>query len=127
MRILLIEPLLPPREVEILGTLESMQALVGGTIQAVFPFEDPIALICNDDGKLLNLPLNRALRNPDNGEIYDVVAGAFFLCGAPPDAENFTDLTPDQVTAYMAKFHNPEQFILLNGHLLAFPTDNCHD
>lgn len=127
MRILLLEPELPPRQAEILGTLESMQALVGGTIQAVFPFEDSVVLICNDDGKLLNLPLNRALRDPDTGEIYDVIAGTFFLCGAPPDGENFTDLTPDQVTAYTARFYNPEQFILLNGHLLAIPTDNCHD
>lgn len=66
-----------------------MQAVVGGLIQAVYPFEEAVALVCNDDGKLLGLPLNRALREPETGRIYDVVAGVFFLCAAPPDSDHF--------------------------------------
>lgn len=26
------------------------------------PFDEPVALVCNDEGKLLGLPLNRCLR-----------------------------------------------------------------
>ena len=33
-----------------------MQAIVGGQIQALYPWEDSVALICNDEGKLLRLP-----------------------------------------------------------------------
>lgn len=62
MRILLIEPGEVPRPAEIVPTLEGMQSVVGGPIQAVYPFEESVALICHEEGKLLGLPLNRALR-----------------------------------------------------------------
>ena len=67
MRILVVEPMESPYIKDIESTLEEMQSIVGGLIQAIYPFDDPeIALICNDEGKLLNLPLNRALY--DNGK-----------------------------------------------------------
>lgn len=47
MRILFVEPNVEPRTVEIDGSLASMQSLVGGLIEAVYPFNDPVALICN--------------------------------------------------------------------------------
>ena len=71
MRVLFIPCGKKPEVREIDGSLESMQQLVGGLIQAVYPFDDPVALICNDEGKLLGLPFNRALRNSE-GEIYDI-------------------------------------------------------
>ena len=73
MKILVVEPLTAPYEKEIEGGLESMQAVVGGYIQAIYPFEDDeLALICNEEGKLLGLPFNRALVDGD-GRVYDVV------------------------------------------------------
>ena len=48
MRILLVEPGKVPRPTEIGDGLESMQVVVGGSIQAVYPFEEPVALVCND-------------------------------------------------------------------------------
>ena len=62
MRILLVEPGKTPVLKEIDGSLKSMQEIVGGTIQVLYPFAEPVALVCNDEGKLLGLPLNRALR-----------------------------------------------------------------
>lgn len=51
MKIVIGKPLLPPLVKEIDGILESMQNIVGGTIQALYPFNNPeIALVCNDDG-----------------------------------------------------------------------------
>ena len=111
MKILLIEPEKIPRPLEIEPSLKSMQKLVGGPIQAVYPFEEPVALICHEEGKLLHLPLNRALRSPDTGEIYDIIAGDFFLCAAPPDSENFESLTDDQLGRYAQIFRTPEMFI----------------
>ena len=100
MTILLVSPGQPPQKITIDGTLAAMQHAVGGPIQAVYPFEEPVALICHEEGKLLPLPLNRALRSPDTGEIYDIIAGDFFLCAAPPDSEHFESLTDDQLERY---------------------------
>ena len=112
MKILVVEPLKVPYEKEIDGSLESMQAVVGGLIQLLYPFEDPeLALICNDEGKILGLPYNRALRDED-GRIYDVVAGTFFLCRAPDDSENLAGLTEEQVKRGLERFACPELFLL---------------
>jgi hypothetical protein len=111
MRVLIVEPLKAPYEREIDGGLESMQKTVGGYIQAIYPFEDDeLALICNEEGKLIGLPFNRALRD-ENGSIYDVVVGTFFLCRAPVDEENFTSLTDKQLEFCKERFGRIEIFI----------------
>ena len=118
MQVLIIEPQQPPRKAEIPHTLEAMQALVGGTIQAIYPFADSVALVCNDEGKLLHLPWNRALRIPGTGTIYDIVAGTFFLCDAPADSESFASLTAEQVAHYTSLFQKPEYFLSTKEGLL---------
>ena len=110
MNVLLVPPLEPPRAAELDNTLEAMQQAVGGPIQAVYPFEEPVALICHEEGKLVGLPLNRCLRL-DNGEIYDIVAGTFFLCAAPPDSEDFESLTAEQMEHYRRRFDRPEIYL----------------
>ena len=109
MRILLVEPGRVPRPAEIGDSLEGMQTVVGGHIQAVYPFEEPVALICNEEGKCLGLPLNRVLRL-DTGEIYDVIAGTFFLRAAPPDSDRFASLTEEQIARYAERFRAIELF-----------------
>ena len=108
MKVLLVEPNADPRAIEIDGSLASMQALVGGLIQAVYPFEDPVALICNDEGKLTGLPQNRPLKHPETGEVYDVVYGTFFVCSAPSDSENFESLSDDLLEKYRKIFALPK-------------------
>lgn len=120
MQVVIVEPEKKPFVQNIDDTLTSMQQIVGGTIQAVYPFEEPVALICNDEGKLLNLPLNRALRD-SNGAIYDIVAGTFFLCAAPVDSDCFERLTDEQVQIYLERFAVPEQFIRTSGNIFALP------
>lgn len=107
MRILFVEPNAEPRTVEIDGSLAAMQSLVGGLIQAVYPFKDPVALICNDEGKLIGLSQNRPLKYPETGEIYDTVCGPFFLCSAPADSENFESLPDDLIEKYSKVFALP--------------------
>ena len=112
MKVLVVEPLKVPYEKNIRGDLQSMQAIVGGLIEAIYPFDDPeIALICNDEGKLMGLPYNRALRDED-GRIYDVVAGTFFLCRARGGVEHFEGLTEGQVRFCGARFKHPEIYLL---------------
>lgn len=118
MKVLLLEPGRPPEQREIDSSLKSMQSLVGGFIQAVYPFSDPVALICNEEGKLMGLPYNRALCYPETGEVYDIVSGPCFLCGAPPDSDHFTSLTPEQLGYYTKQFQCPEFFLKTNEGLM---------
>ena len=111
MTVLLISPGQSPRKSIIDDTLTAMQRVVGGSIQAVYPFKEPVALICHEEGKLLHLPLNRALRSPDTGEIYDIIAGDFFLCAAPPDSDRFESLSDSQLARYTRIFCTPELFL----------------
>lgn len=120
MQVVIVEPEKKPVVQNIDDTLTSMQQIVGGTIQAVYPFEEPVALICNDEGKLLNLPLNRALRD-SNGAIYDIVVGTFFLCTAPVDSDRFESLTDEQSQTCLERFAMPERFIMVNGDIFVLP------
>ena len=99
MHVLLVEPGKVPEVREISEDLASMQELVGGMIQAVYPFDEPVALICNDEGKLLGMQMNRMLPEMD-----DIICGPFFLCGAPPDSEEFNSLSPAQLERYASRF-----------------------
>lgn len=120
MQVVVVEPKKKPMVQDIGFDLESMQRIVGGFIQAIYPFEEPVALIANEEGKLLNLPLNRVLRD-EAGEIYDIISGAFFLCAAPPDSDRFAGLTDQQVKTYMERFAMPEMFLNVGGNLFVLP------
>lgn len=122
MLILIIEPGKAPQTEEIEDSLEAMQAVVGGTIQAIYPFDEEVALVCHDEGKLLGLPANRGLRD-GHGELYDIICGTFFLCGAPADSDSFESLTPEQVERYRERFRVPELFLKMGDHLLCLPLE----
>ena len=107
-----------PQQVEIDNDLKALQQAVGGSIDAVYPFADPVAIICNDEGKLMGLPLNRALRDED-GQMYDAVAGDFLVVGL--GEEDFASLTPELAQKYEQLFHQPEAFLKLGNRLLVLP------
>ena len=120
MQVVVVEPKKKPMVQDISPDLESMQKIVGGSIQAIYPFDEPVALICNEEGKLLGLPLNRALRD-DEDNVYDIISGTFFVCAAPPDSDRFTGLTDQQVKTCMARFSMPEMFLNVGGDLFVLP------
>lgn len=123
MRIIVVEGGKRPYEAELEHDLESMRRCVGGNIEVVYePGGRDAAMICNDEGTLLGLPLNRALRD-EKGEIYDVIAGTFFICGAPPDSESFTSLTDEQVDYWLKRFAKPEFFVNINGQFICIPVE----
>lgn len=117
MRVLKVAPGQVPVTAEISGTLESMQTMVGGTIQAIYPFADAVSVICNDDGKLLGLPLNRALYAPGTTYPYDIITGTFFICGVPANSGSFTSLTEAQIQKYKRLFAAPESFLFMDGRI----------
>ena len=68
--VILVEPGRYPKLIEIEDTLEAMQSLVEGDIEEYMPFEDDVAIICNEEGKMNGLPLNRAVYSePENVEM----------------------------------------------------------
>lgn len=121
MKVLVVEPERRPEVREIDGSLKAMQEIVGGLIQSIY-LDNSVALICNDEGKFMNLPANRGLRNRD-GQICDIVCGTFFLCGAPVDSDHFTSLTPEQIERYEKQFQTPEMFWGMDGQIVCLPLE----
>ena len=109
MKVLIVEPGQYPREADIEHSLKAEQEIVGGAIQAVYPWQDNACIVCNDDGIALKLPLNRMLGD------YDILKGTFFVCGL--GQEDFIDLTPQQLEHYEKMFHTPQLFYLLGKTL----------
>lgn len=116
--VLVVEPLQEPYIKEIPNTLEALQKEVGGPIQAVYPFAEEAAIICNDEAKLEGMRLNRALYDAE-GEIYDIVAGTFIVVGL--GEEDFASLPPELMSKIQEQFKQPEMFIKVNGEIQAVP------
>ena len=90
--------------------------MVGGLIECVYPWQDNACIVCNDEGKLEGLPLNRTLDD------YDVIAGTFFVVGLTED--DFCSLTNEQVERYKAMFFKPQLFVPYRGGLMQVPYTN---
>lgn len=116
--VLVVAPGEKPKVETIDCGLESLQQQVGGYIEAVYPFEEPVGLVCNEEGKINGMQLNRALRDDDNS-IYDIVSGTFLVVGL--GEEDFCSLTPEQIEKYSEHFAEPEMFFMLDGEIQAIP------
>ena len=119
--VLVVEPGKRPYTKKIEPGLKSLQREVGGHIEAVYPFPEPVAIVCRETGKLDGCPLNRALRDED-GAIYDIIAGTFLVVGLTE--EDFGSLSPELLQAFSQRFQNPETFAMVNGELLTFPLED---
>ena len=102
MKVLVVEPQKPCRVQEI-ESLPDMQQLVGGDIEAVYPFQELVAVVCNADGKALGLPMNRPLLDKDYLP-YDIIRGTFFITGL--GQEDFISLTDEQIQRYKSLYDN---------------------
>ena len=118
-KVVLVAPNKKAIVTEIGTTLEDMQAAVGGLIQVMYPFEDEVALICNEEGKLLRLPANRGVRMDGEEDIFDIICGTFFI--ADCSGERFGSLSEEQIKKYQQKYLFPEKFIKVNDSIKAVP------
>ena len=116
--VLMVEPGKYPREIEIGTELEDLQAAVGGNIEVVYPFDDQVGLVMNEEGKINGLPLNRALQD-EKGNLVDVIAGPFMVVGLTE--ESFGSLTQEQMKTYGDKFHTPQMFMKMDRGFMALP------
>jgi hypothetical protein len=111
MKVLRVRPKHYPEVIDIDGSLESLQKEVEGPIQAVYPWDDEVALICNEEGKLHDdcmEKLNRTLDGP-YGIPIDIIVGTFLIVGLTED--DFGELLPEFVEKYEKMFHQPRKFV----------------
>ena len=95
---LLVKPYELPEKIEIENTLEAKQHLVGGYIECVYlPNDESVVLICNEEGKINGMKLNR-----DIG--HDIIAGPFLILGDDYENGDFKSLTDDQILRYKMRF-----------------------
>lgn len=79
------------------NNLKAMQDFVGGYIEGVTLAPD-VQLICNEEGKLIGLPMNRPL--PDGG---DIICGNFLILRIDDEGEN-ASLTAKDIATFTVVF-----------------------
>ena len=116
--VLSVKPLREPCVITIPNKLRTLQDQVGGMIEAVYPFEDPVAILLNDEGKLNGSMPNRGLYD-SSGNLYDIIAGTFLIVGL--SEEDFCSLSEELSAKYMEKFKIPERMAFINGRIRMLP------
>lgn len=105
MKVLVVEAGHTPYEKEI-NSKSEMTAVVGGSIEAIYPFCESIALICGGESRNMQLPFNRSVPN-GYGNIY----GTFFVCGLRDSGMGFCSLKPEQIKHYKNYFCQTETMV----------------
>ena len=106
-RVVLCDPGKKARVTTVKNDLKALQNMVDGPIECVYPYADPVGIICNEEGKLERLEPNRSLRD-DQGKIYDVLVGRFMVVGL--GYEDFDSLSDALCEKYVKLFEYPELF-----------------
>ena len=99
-KVLALLPMELPKEIELDNTLEAMQKFVDGNIECLTFYDSgsEVILVCNDEGKLLELPPNRMLWDGA-----DYLAGSGFIAGTDFEG-NMTSLTAEEIAYYTEKY-----------------------
>ena len=92
MDVLLVQPNAYPKKISVGTELEDLQAMVGGDIEVTYPFEDEVAIILNEFGKINGLPLNRAIYTEDG-----------------------------EMQKFEEQFHQPQMFVRMGRSIMAIP------
>ena len=79
----------PPELIEIENGLEAMQYEVDGYIETVTVPSANAVLVCNEEGKVKNYPMNAIVTNGDM--VLHTIHGDFFICSF--EGDTFSDVT----------------------------------
>lgn len=93
-----------PKVIEYEDTLENMQELVGGYIEAITLDDDGATLWCNEEGKYNGMLPNRPLYD-SKGNVADILYGNIFITGSNDEGETIS-LTEEQIKKYSGEFAN---------------------
>ena len=116
--VVMLEPGKVARTAVIGSSLEDLQKAVGGCIEAFYPFEEEVCIVCNDEGKMNGMSPCRAVYGED-GKMMDIIFGPCFICDC--SGENFGSLNQDQIKRYTEQFKNPERYYRIDGDIKAVP------
>ena len=117
-KVLKVEPDKAPELIEMPNELEAMQAIVGGYIE-VYPLANNVAIVCNEEGKINGLELNRPIFH--NGRIVEIIAGTFFIAGDDISIGEFVSLTDEQIAKYTKQFLTPVTYVKIGDEIIAIP------
>ena len=118
-KVVLLEPGKLARTAEIGTSIEDLQNAVDGLIEPFYPFEEQVCIVCNDEGKINGLPLNRAIRDAETHEIVDAIAGTFFICDC--SGKSLDSLSKEQQKRYLEKYRFPERFFRTRDGIESVP------
>ena len=102
---------------QIENKLEGLQGAVGGLVETYYPFPEEVCIVCNDEGKINGMQLNRSIVR--EGKIIEIMAGPFFICDC--SAMHFKSLSKEQQDKYMQMFKYPELFFRAGNEIQAIP------
>jgi hypothetical protein len=108
---IIVEPDKPARVARIANDLKTLQTIVGGYIEVIRIDSNPVVIVCNDSGKITELPPNRCLRmkKPSRGyyEYVDIIYGTFLVVGVcEPE---FVSVPEELIDQYLEMFRGPEE------------------
>lgn len=102
--VLLVEPNKKPKTMKIKNNIKEKRKLVNGNIKYKYLQDcDDVVLICNDESKNKDLPINRYIDN-------DVILGNFIIVGDNFEFGEDRSLTSEQIKKYKDKFNNKDFF-----------------
>ena len=106
-KVLMVEPGKAPSVTTIINELSSLQKAVSvgadyvGYIE-IIGIDDNVCILCNEEGKLINLKPNRRFYD-------DILCGVFYVVGEDDDG-NLTSLPEKAMQYYTEYFAKPEIF-----------------
>lgn len=122
-KVLIVEPMQAPKVRVIKNDLKELQSIVGGYIECL-EISQGITIICNEEGKLEGLPLNRSLDR--DGEIYEIIAGTFIVAGDDFMSGEFCSLNDDELKEYYNRFRLVEFFMREGNKIKSLKLTEAH-
>lgn len=101
MKALLIKPEINPKVVDINSNLESLQEMVGGYVEVIYPYSDKVAVLLDEEGRFKGKQSNRTII-ADSELSYGAVVGDFLVVGI--DGEDFISLSDELLEKYSDRF-----------------------
>lgn len=109
-QVVVVEPMKKPYKKTIPNTLEKMQELVGGYIEILTIGQTEtggtIAITLNEEGKLIDLPMNRVIHGRGGSDIF---VGTFFITAFNMQGDNIS-LSDSDCDLMMKKFKGIEVY-----------------
>lgn len=102
MKVVIVEPNKPAYVAEIENDYRIISKIIDGPIQ-IAPFFSDAMILCNEDGKIENLPITAYFSFGD--DCSDVIVGTFIICGI--DGDDFASLSDDLCLKYTELFKEP--------------------